>query len=237
MMVFVILPLTALHALSKEETSSVKVEATKTETAKPEQFKSEQQKTKGSVAIGGKTIDYDAYAGTLIVHPKDWDDVPQNADPDPKNKAAEASMFYVAYFRSDTQGAPRPLTFLFNGGPGSSTVWLHMGAFGPKRVVTLDDSHTPAAAYSVVNNEYSCSTQPISISSTRQERASAASAAKTKKRPSTASIRMPGPSPTSSCSFSQNTAARIRPTIFSGRAMAPRGRPCSPTSRAHHLLA
>ena len=91
MMVFVVLPLTALHAQSKEETSSVKVEATKTETAKPEQFKSEQQQTKGAVTIGGKTIDYDAYAGTLIVHPKDWDDVPQNADPDPKNKAAEAA--------------------------------------------------------------------------------------------------------------------------------------------------
>src|SRR5579864_814447 len=155
MMVFVVLPLTALHAQSKEETSSVKVEATKTETAKPEQFKSEQQQTKGSVTIGGKTIDYDAYAGTLIVHPKDWDDVPQNADPDPKNKAAEASMFYVAYFRSDTKGAPRPVTFLFNGGPGSSTVWLHMGAFGPRRVVTMDDSHTPAAPYPVVNNDYS----------------------------------------------------------------------------------
>ena len=58
-------------------------------------------------------------------------------------------------FKSDSKGAPRPLTFLYNGGPGSSTVWLHMGAFGPKRVVTLDDSHTPAAPYSIVNNEYS----------------------------------------------------------------------------------
>ncbi|HKT11495.1 MAG TPA: peptidase S10, partial [Terriglobia bacterium] len=65
------------------------------------------------------------------------------------------SMFYVAYFKSDTKGAPRPLTFLYNGGPGSSTVWLHMGAFGPKRVITADDSHTPAAPYRVVNNDYS----------------------------------------------------------------------------------
>jgi len=155
--------LTSLHAQSKEETSTVKVEASKTDTSKPEQFKPEQQQTKGSVSIGGKAIDYDAYAGTLVVHTKDWDDVPQNADPDPKNRAPEASMFYVAYFKSDTksdtksgtQGAPRPVTFFYNGGPGSSTVWLHMGAFGPKRVVTLDDSHTPAAPYSVVNNEYS----------------------------------------------------------------------------------
>jgi carboxypeptidase C (cathepsin A) len=144
-----------LHAQAKEETSSVKVETAKSETPKPEQFKPEQQQTKGSVTIGGNTISYDAYAGTLVVHPKGWDDVPQNADPDPKNRAPEASMFYVAYFKSDTKGAPRPITFFYNGGPGSSTVWLHMGAFGPKRVVTADDTHTPAAPYSVVNNEYS----------------------------------------------------------------------------------
>jgi carboxypeptidase C (cathepsin A) len=143
------------HAQMKDETSSVKVEASKTETPKAEEFKPEQQQTKGSVTIGGNVINYDAYAGTIIVHPKGWDDVPQNADPDPKNKPAEASMFYVAYFKSDTKGAPRPVTFLYNGGPGSSTVWLHMGAFGPKRVVTADDTHTPAAPYSVVNNEYS----------------------------------------------------------------------------------
>jgi len=150
-----VLPLALLRAQSKDETSSVKVEASKPETTKPEHFKPEQQQTKGSVTIGGKAIEYDAYAGTLVVHAKGWDDVPQNADPDPKNKAPEASMFYVAYFRSDTKGAPRPVTFFYNGGPGSSTVWLHMGAFGPRRVQTADDSHTPAAPYSVVNNDYS----------------------------------------------------------------------------------
>ncbi len=149
------LPLFLIHAQSKEETSSVKVEASKTETPKAQEFKPEQQTSKGSVTIGGNAINYDAIAGTLVVHPKDWDDVPQNADPDPKNKTPEASMFYVAYFKSDNKGAPRPVTFLYNGGPGSSTVWLHMGAFGPRRVVTADDTHTPAAPYSVVNNEYS----------------------------------------------------------------------------------
>jgi carboxypeptidase C (cathepsin A) len=144
-----------LHAQAKDETSSVKVEATKTETPKTEEFKPEQQQTKGSVTIGGSAVNYDAYAGTIVVHPKGWDDVPQNADPDPKNKPAEASMFYIAYFKSDNKGAPRPVTFFYNGGPGSSTVWLHMGAFGPKRVVTADDTHTPAAPYSVVNNDFS----------------------------------------------------------------------------------
>lgn len=153
-----VLPVGLLHAQMKEEPPAARSEA-KPEAGKGEPanagFKPEQEQTKGSVTVGGNVINYDAYAGTLVVHPKDWDDVLQNADPDPKNKPAEASMFYVAYFKSDTKGAPRPLTFLYNGGPGSSTVWLHMGAFGPRRVVTADDSHTPAAPYSLVNNDYS----------------------------------------------------------------------------------
>ncbi len=144
------LPLMVVRAQTKDETPASKPEA-----AKPEQFKPEQQASKGSVTVGGNLINYDAFAGTLVVHPKDWDDVPQNRDKDDKSQPPEASMFYVAYFKSDNKGAPRPVTFLYNGGPGSSTVWLHMGAFGPKRVVTLDDSHTPAAPYPVVNNDYS----------------------------------------------------------------------------------
>ncbi len=141
-----------LYGQSKEAPPAVKVEA-----AKPEVFKPEQQASKGSVTIGGKVINYDAYAGTIVVHPKGWDDVPQSdsADKPDKTPQGEASMFYVAYFKTGDQSAARPLTFLYNGGPGSSTIWLHMGAFGPRRVVTSDHSHTPAAPYSVVNNEYS----------------------------------------------------------------------------------
>src|SRR6266513_940721 len=59
-------------------------------------------------------------------------------------------MFYVAYFKSG--GSPRPVTFFYNGGPGSASLWLHMGAFGPRRIVTATDVHTPAAPYAVVNN-------------------------------------------------------------------------------------
>ncbi|MGA2389842.1 MAG: peptidase S10 [Candidatus Sulfotelmatobacter sp.] len=150
-----VLPLTIAFSQAKQETPVAKPEPAKTEPQNPEQFKAEQQASKGSVTIGGNVVNYDAFAGTLVVHPKGWDDVPQNADKDDKNKPAEASMFYVAYFKSDNKGAPRPLTFVYNGGPGSSSVWLHMGAFGPKRVVTADDTHTPAAPYPVVNNEYS----------------------------------------------------------------------------------
>ena len=149
------LPLVVVRAQTKAESSTIKVESTKTESERLEHFKPEQQASKGSVTVGGNVINYDAFAGTLVVHTKDWDDVPQNRDKDDKNQPPEASMFYVAYFKSDNKAAPRPLTFLYNGGPGSSTVWLHMGAFGPKRVVTLDDSHTPAAPYPVVNNDFS----------------------------------------------------------------------------------
>jgi len=150
-----VLSLSAVFAQVKQETPAAKAEPAKIEPQRAEEFKPEQQASKGSVTIGGNVINYDAFAGTLVVHARDWDDVPQNADKDDKNKAAEASMFYVAYFKSDNKGAARPVTFLYNGGPGSSTVWLHMGAFGPKRVVTADDTHTPAAPYPVVNNEYS----------------------------------------------------------------------------------
>jgi carboxypeptidase C (cathepsin A) len=139
-----------LSAQSKDEPAQGKHES-----AKPEGFKPEASATKGSVTIAGKTIPYDAFAGTIVVHPKGYDDVPQNEDKDDKNPRPEASMFYVAYFKSGEQSAQRPVTFFYNGGPGSSTVWLHMGAFGPKRVVTLDNIHTPAAPYPVVNNEYS----------------------------------------------------------------------------------
>jgi carboxypeptidase C (cathepsin A) len=63
-------------------------------------------------------------------------------------------MFYTAYFKQGVDPATRPITFLFNGGPGSSTVWLRMGAFGPVRVVTADTKHTPAP-YGVVDNDQS----------------------------------------------------------------------------------
>lgn len=124
---------------------------------KLEPFRTEAVTSSGTVTIEGRSIAYLAVAGTLIVHPKGWDDVAH--DPNEKgeedgtearNPTAEASMFYVAYFK--TGGGMRPLTFLYNGGPGSATMWLHMGAFGPRRVVTPTDTHAPGAPYSIVNN-------------------------------------------------------------------------------------
>src|SRR5665213_2863544 len=123
-------------------------------------FKSDETITKGAVLAGGSHIAYQAIAGTLVVHQKDWDDAAQSGgDKNPAAKedssSAEASMFFVYYAKRDAKAEERPITFLFNGGPGSSTVWLHMGAFGPKRVVTADDTHTPAAPYKLIDNDES----------------------------------------------------------------------------------
>ncbi|MGB2670765.1 MAG: hypothetical protein WA621_13675 [Candidatus Acidiferrum sp.] len=145
----------ALQSTAAQSQTKVETTISKPEAEKTEQFKPEQQASKGSVTVEGHAIAYDAFAGTLVVHPKGWDDVPQNADKDDKSAPTEASMFYVAYMKSDEKGTARPLTFLYNGGPGSSTVWLHMGAFGPRRVVTSDNTHTPAAPYPLINNDFS----------------------------------------------------------------------------------
>jgi len=123
-------------------------------------FKAEESVTEGAVTAGGSHVAYTATAGTLVVHPKEWNDAAQSGgdkNPDAKedSTSAEASMFFVYYAKRDSKAEDRPITFLFNGGPGSSTVWLHMGAFGPKRVVTLDDTHTPAAPYKLIDNAYS----------------------------------------------------------------------------------
>jgi carboxypeptidase C (cathepsin A) len=124
-------------------------------------FHPSEVRSTGSVTVGGQPIAYDAVAGTLVVHAKDWSDTDaldadadKSADKDKAGPKPEASMFYTAYFKQGAPSASRPITFLFNGGPGSSTVWLHMGAFGPVRVVTADSRHT-RALYSVVNNDES----------------------------------------------------------------------------------
>ncbi|GAB3022662.1 S10 family peptidase [Oleiagrimonas citrea] len=98
----------------------------------------------GSVTVEGKRIQYTAVAGTIVLHGKGDDE-----------NTPTASLFYVAYFKKGADPSKRPVTFLYNGGPGSASVWLHMGAFGPRRVQTSDHTHTPAAPYKLVNNDYS----------------------------------------------------------------------------------
>ena len=91
--------------------------------------KAESSVTQHRFTAGGKAFDYSATAGTLIV--RDDADKPI------------ASIGYVAYTRKDAKGGARPVTFAFNGGPGSSSLWLHMGVLGPKRVVVSDPTPTP----------------------------------------------------------------------------------------------
>ena len=79
--------------------------------------------TEHEISLGGKLIRYTATAGNLLI--KGEDDQPN------------ASVFYVAYTQTGvTDLRTRPLTFLYNGGPGSASMWLHMGSVGPVRVVT-----------------------------------------------------------------------------------------------------
>jgi carboxypeptidase C (cathepsin A) len=96
-------------------------------------------KTRHSIQLDGKPLAYTATAGTLILK---------------KDDKPWASMFYVAYTRDDVQDvAKRPITFAFNGGPGSSSVWLHMGALGPKRVDMGPDGQQPKPPYQLVDND------------------------------------------------------------------------------------
>jgi len=96
--------------------------------------------TKSTVTVAGAKLDYEATAGTLVL--KDDDGKPR------------ASVFYIAYTKSDVKDpATRPLTFAFNGGPGSSSVWLHMGAFGPRRIALDENGKSVAPPYRLVDNE------------------------------------------------------------------------------------
>jgi len=122
--------------------------------------------TEGSITVGGQRIAYTAIAGTLTVGATDMDDAqlgpdgkPQpgsqlalNEPKEPKDAAPVARMSFFAYFKKDAKAEDRPITFLYNGGPGSSTVWLHMGSLGPKHVMTDTDQHLPAAPYKLVDN-------------------------------------------------------------------------------------
>lgn len=96
--------------------------------------------TTGQVKIGGKTIAYTATAGRMPLK-----------DEDGKTKA---SMFFVAYTVAGDR-AKRPVTFCFNGGPGSSSVWLHLGMVGPKRIPMHDDASVPKPPYKLIANTFS----------------------------------------------------------------------------------
>ena len=125
--------------------------------------------TQGTVDVGGRRIAYSAVAGTITVGSTDVQDAQLGPDgkpqpgsqlalsepKEPKDATPVARMSYVAYMKKDAKAEDRPVTFFYNGGPGASTVWLHMGSLGPKHVVTEGDQHLPAAPYKLVDNAYS----------------------------------------------------------------------------------
>jgi carboxypeptidase C (cathepsin A) len=108
----------------------------------PPKPKEKVSKSKHTVVIDGQEIAYTATAGTLIL--KDEEDKPK------------ASLFYVAYTRDGVEDvAQRPITFSFNGGPGSSSVWMHLGVVGPRRVLMDPEGGQLQPPFKLVNNEYS----------------------------------------------------------------------------------
>jgi carboxypeptidase C (cathepsin A) len=101
--------------------------------------KEESSVTDHSIKVGRQTIAYKATMGSIQI----------------KNDAGDptALIFYTAYTKSDPKDmSQRPVSFIYNGGPGSASIWLHIGAFGPRRVVTKGAEYTPPAPYQVTDN-------------------------------------------------------------------------------------
>ena len=96
--------------------------------------------THHQLTLDGKLLKYTATTGRLPLKRGDG--------------KIEAEMFFVAYTLDGQDAGKRPLTFAFNGGPGSATIWLHMGAWGPKRVAMQPEGFLPPAPYHIADNPY-----------------------------------------------------------------------------------
>jgi carboxypeptidase C (cathepsin A) len=112
----------------------------------PEELISE---TKHSVLINGKEIKYTATAGTILLKE-------EVKEEDGEVEKPKATIFFISYTKDDVDDvSERPLTFSFNGGPGSSSVWLHLGLLGPRRVFLDEEGRMPPPPYRLIDNEYS----------------------------------------------------------------------------------
>ncbi|HMS09630.1 MAG TPA: hypothetical protein PKE66_09115, partial [Pyrinomonadaceae bacterium] len=99
--------------------------------------------TKHSARVGGRVLNYTVTTGFMPIR-------------NPQTQVLEGRIFYMAYqLDGVADRSKRPLMFSFNGGPGSASVWLHLGALGPKRVKKLDDGMMPPPPYQLVENEHS----------------------------------------------------------------------------------
>jgi carboxypeptidase C (cathepsin A) len=112
--------------------------------------------TQHKIVMAGEEISYTVTAGTIVLKEE------QEATGDNNEKKAEdiekpkATLFFIAYTRDDVQDiSRRPLTISFNGGPGSSSVWLHLGVLGPRRVLMDEIGNPLPPPYRLVDNEFS----------------------------------------------------------------------------------
>lgn len=127
---------------------------------KPDEKKPEEKKpepkdnlvvTSHSLVIGGQEMKYTATAGTIVLKEETADREKESEGEKPK-----ASFFFVAYTKDGVEDlSRRPVTFSFNGGPGSSSVWLHLGLLGPRRVLMGDAGALLPPPYGTIDNEHS----------------------------------------------------------------------------------
>ncbi len=108
---------------------------------KKEPPKERVSRTKHEITINGKKIAYEATAATLHLKEEDG--------------KTTASIFYIAYTKTGADAKTRPVLFSFNGGPGSSSVWLHLGVFGPRRVLLTEEGEAAPPPARLVDNDFS----------------------------------------------------------------------------------
>ena len=133
-----------------------------TDEKKPEEKKEEKKEaqpkvedklvvSKHSIKIKGKEIKYTVTAGTMVLKEETAD-----REKEAEGEKPKAQVFFVAYSKDGVKDpAKRPLTFSFNGGPGSASVWLHLGVLGPRRVLMHKDGELPPPPYQLTDNEFS----------------------------------------------------------------------------------
>jgi carboxypeptidase C (cathepsin A) len=126
----------------------------KEEQTTPPPLKDILAESKHSVIIAGQEVHYTVTCGTMVL--KEEAEKKGDKEGESEGEKPRASIFFVAYVRDDIEDRrKRPLTFSFNGGPGSSSVWLHLGLLGPRRVLLDDEGFADPPPYTLVNNDYS----------------------------------------------------------------------------------
>ncbi|PWH17417.1 MAG: peptidase S10 [Anaerolineae bacterium] len=130
-----------------EETKSLEPKEEKKE--KPE-VKDNLVVTRHKITLNGQEIPYTVTAGTMVLKEE------PDREKEYEGEKPKAQFFFVAYTKDDIENpANRPLTFSFNGGPGSSSVWLHLGLLGPRRVAMTYEGDLPKPPFQLTDNEFS----------------------------------------------------------------------------------